>query len=410
MKKKTLILLITFFLLLSVIIFIAYLVRKNTNFLTFNISDQDINENNQNDDISEGEFIKLQEQKINGEKLNLPEGFEISIFAKGLSGPRDFTFNEEGSLIVTDLQAKKVFLIPDSNKDGSADKIVEIDKGLKNPHGVDFYKGDLYMSDETQVIVYRDLTNEGTYSKKEILIKDLPGGGHVTRTVKIGPDNKLYLTIGSSCNVCDEDDERRAAMVRYNLDGSGQEIFATGLRNTVDFVFKESSEHFEIWGVDNGRDLIGDDIPPEEVNIIEIDKNYGWPFCYGNGIANPEYSSKRDFCKDESAFPKYNMQSHSAPLGLTFIPDNSSFPEEFKDNLIVAFHGSWNREVPTGYKLVRIDTSKSEPEIIDFITGWLGSNGESWGRPVGIEFDQNGNLFLSDDKSGLIYKISYKND
>lgn len=407
MKKKTIIILILFLLFFISLVFALYFIKKNTNFLTFNIPEQEINDNNQNEVIDGEKFLDLKEHEINGQTLNLPEGFEISIYANSLNSPRDFTFNDSNSLIVSDIQSKKIFLLPDNNNDGKADQTIEIDKNFKNPHGIDFYEGDLYLADENQVFVYRDLTNEGKFSKKEILIKNLPTGGHVTRTIKIGPDKKIYLTVGSSCNLCEESDKRRAALVRYNLDGTGQEIFAEGLRNTVDFIFKNSGESFEIWGVDNGRDLIGDNLPPEEVNIIAQGKHYGWPYCYGDRIANPEYPEKDDFCKNQTTLPKYNMQAHSAPLGLTFIPENGNFPEELKDNLIVAFHGSWNRTVPTGYKVVRIDTNASEPKVIDFITGWLQSDGESWGRPVGVEFDKNGDLFLSDDKSGLIYKITY---
>ncbi len=158
----------------------------------------------------------------------------------------------------------------------------------------------------------------------------------------------------------------------------------------------------------NGRDRIGNDLPVEEVNIIEKGRHYGWPYCHGSGIPNPEYPDKENYCRHSTEFPIYEMQAHSAPLGLSFVPEG--FARELdQEDLIIAFHGSWNRTVPTGYKLIKIDTSNKQARAVDFITGWLLDNGTVWGRPVEVKFFNNA-LFISDDKTGVVYKVVYNRD
>lgn len=423
MKKKILIIIIV--LLTLAIATIAYFVNSNTHFLNFFPNSEEIAKNNDNfsGDLSQHRAQtvivpdKYQEGIFSEERiLNLPENFEISVFAVGLTKPRFFVVDPNNNLFVTDISQGKLFFIPDNNQDGVADNIVEVDSGLRNPHGIDIFENDVYVAEEHQVVVYRAVNEDGTYFTKEILITGLPQvGNHVTRTIRIGPDEKIYLTVGSSCNICEEDDSRRAAMLRYNLDGTGEEIIAEGLRNTVgfDFEFTNDEDIFKIWSVDNGRDLIGDDLPPEEVNVIEDGKHYGWPFCYGRKTVNPEYENEReDFCINETENPAYIMQAHSAPLDIRFIPSETDkqsvlFPRSLKDNIFISFHGSWNRTVPTGYKVITIDTSDEEDNITDFITGWLQEDGEIWGRPVGLGFDLDGSMFITDDKEGVIYKVVY---
>lgn len=281
-----------------------------------------------------------------------------------------------------------------------------IDSNLKSVHGIIFYEGDLYAAEETQVVVYRGVDEQGNFDQKEIIIDNLPGGGgHTTRSLAISPDEKLFVSVGSSCNVCEEDDPRRAAVVWYDLDGSNEELFAEGLRNSVGITIKEKGEEYELWGVDNGRDRIGDDLPVEEVNIIEKGRHYGWPYCHGSGIPNPEYPDRENYCRYSTTFPIYEMQAHSAPLGLSFVPQGFAQGLDQED-LIIAFHGSWNRTVPTGYKVVRIDTSDPQASAVNFITGWLLESGVDWGRPVEARFFQD-TLYVSDDKAGVIYKVVY---
>jgi len=331
-------------------------------------------------------------------KLFLPENLEISVFAGGMNAPRSLDFSDPANVFVTDIGAGEVKLLRDNDGDGVAEEIVTVDRGLRRPHGIDLHQNDLYVGEENQVVVYRNLKNDGTFERKEIIIRSLPfGAGHSTRTVKIGPDEKIYVSVGSSCNVCVEKDERRAAMLRYNLGGSFDRIIASGLRNTVGFTFRETENGFEIWGVDNGRDRIGDNLPPEEINLIYVSgsteaKNFGWPYCFGNGINNPEFPNQKDFCQTQTEFPSVNMQAHSAPLGIEF----------FGSDMLVAFHGSWNRSEPTGYKIVKV---RADGQVEDYVSGWLESSGQAWGRPVDLKFDAEGNLFVTDDEAGVVYRI-----
>lgn len=427
-KRQTL--LIIFAVVLLIIIALVVYLAQNTS-LFFSISNENLIQNNENIVSSPSDLeaddqgdlntltstsLIISDQFKKGvfsqpRNLNLPEGFEISVWAIDLRGARAIDFTAKNNIVVTAKNSGEVYLIKyDLNSEISGEKVL-IDRGLRTPHGIDYYNGDLYVAEETRVIVYRKLTEEGKFETKDVIISNLPSGGHSTRTILVGPDEKLYVSIGSSCNLCEEKDSRRAAIVRYNLDGSEQEIFAAGLRNTVDFISKEGDSNLQFWGVDNGRDELGDDLPPEEVNSIRESQHYGWPYCYGNQINNPEYPTRKDFCLNETQSPIYNMQAHSAPLGLTFVPEASTdqlvnFPKGLKDDLFVTFHGSWNRTVPTGYKVVRINSGSTQSEPVNFITGWLDSSGV-WGRPVGIRFDLQGNMFIADDQNGVIYKVKY---
>jgi glucose/arabinose dehydrogenase len=346
---------------------------------------------------------------VGGKELFAPEGFRISIYATGIKGARFFSFAPDGTMFVGSNTGDSIYAIPNNN--GSAGTPVVIEDNLNTPHSVYYYNGDLYLAEQIRVSVYRGIKSDGTYNSKEVLVDNLPGGnkltggGHTTRTVVIGPDNKMYVSVGSSCNVCIEDDNRRAAIMRYNLDGTGGEIYASGLRNTVGFSFNDG----KLWGLDMGRDQIGDDIPPEEVNIIEQGKNYGWPYCYGDKINNPEYKDKAEYCKTQTQAPVLGLQAHYAPLGIAFENEAAmaSWPSVFSSGFFGAMHGSWNRTVPTGYKVIWVDTKSSPMKEYNFITGWLDGSG-AWGRPVGVGFDPAGNMYISDDKQNLIYKVQYQ--
>lgn len=425
------ILLITVLLVLVVVSIVAVFVflRTNTSLLSSSLSPDEIDSNNSNDKLNvveENELVDLvprelithsdilQTEEFEGRSLNLPANFEIEIYAAGLGDARAFTFGD-GGMFITDRSGGRLLFVRDMSGNGVAegtDDIFVVDDGLRTPHGVFWFEDKLYLAEEHQVVVYSDFYLAGAFRSKDVLISGLPTGGHSTRTVVIGPDRKLYLSVGSSCNVCEEDDERRAAISRYDLNGNFEKVYASGLCNTVGMVFHldKSNLSYGLWGVDNGRDRIGDDIPPEEVNLIREDGDYGWPYCYGAGLANPEYSERAEYCSSETQSPAYAMQAHSAPLGISFLERAESlWPDNLDDNIFVTFHGSWNRTVPTGYKLVRIDPSSDSAETINFITGWLDDSGEVWGRPVHVDFDSHGDMYISDDKAGVIYRVSYTN-
>ncbi|MFA5134445.1 MAG: PQQ-dependent sugar dehydrogenase [Patescibacteria group bacterium] len=419
--------------------FAYYFLKDNTSVLSGPLTNDQLDENNLNntnaatntatnaarDSGSEGSpadlvtlvplELTVPEQYATGvfaqnRMLNAPAGFTVSVFAAGLQEPRFMAFDNEGNLIVADKGAGALYVLPDENGDGAADGKIQIDSGLRVMHSVFYYKGNLYAAEEHQVSVYRSFRPDGTYTTKEIVVPGLPSdGGHSTRTVVVGPDEKMYVSIGSSCNLCEETDGRRAAIMRYDLDGSNGEVFASGLRNSVGIEFYDG----DLWAVDNGRDRIGDDIPPEEVNVIAKGGHYGWPYCYGDRIVNPEYAGAREaFCTDETVPPAYSMQAHSAPLGMEFMAseaeNSGNFPHNLAGNLFIGFHGSWNRTVPTGYKVVRIDTNSAGSGTINFVTGWLQEDGNAWGRPVDVEFSPDGTLYISDDEAGAIYRVVYK--
>ncbi len=351
------------------------------------------------------------------DNISLPQGFMIDVFADTLDGssvsypgpnpgPRMMLLKER-VLFVTIPNLGKVVALPDENDDKKADRVVTFIDKLNNPHGIDYYNGWFYIAEENRVIRVKESGNDLRPDMEtfEILIDNLPTGGHFTRTVKIH-NNSLYLSTGSSCNVCNEKDERRAAITKCNIDGTGCRVYAKGMRNSVGFVFHPATGL--MYATENGRDMLGDDIPPDEINIIEEGKNYGWPICYGKNIHDTDFDKNvyiRNPCMEPFEMPGLvDLQAHSAPLGLAFYY-GESFPQEYRGDLFVAYHGSWNRKEPTGYKIVSIDML--DLTVKDFATGWL-TGGNVLGRPVDIIVADDGSLFVSDDNAGKIYRISYQ--
>ena len=343
--------------------------------------------------------------------LNLPPGFHIKVFASGLKGVRWLGLSPEGVVYATVRSEARVVTLPDADKDGVADSANTFADNLQGVHGIDFHEGAVYVATEGEIIRLEDTDKDGAADKRDVIASDLPeGGGHSTRTIAFGPDGKLYVSAGSSCNVCVETDPKRAAISRYSADGKFEKVFAKGLRNAVGIIFHPITK--ELWATNNGRDNLGDNIPPETVYTIKEDTDYGWPFCYGDKVPDESQSPPPGYC-EKTGVPAVKMQAHSAPLGLAFYTGDQ-FPAQFKGDLFVAFHGSWNRTVPTGYKLVRIrmrenqpDTSAGDKMVEDFATGWfLGE--DAWGRPVNPMMGPDGSLLLTDDKANAIYSIYYR--
>ena len=339
------------------------------------------------------------------ETVNLPPGFGISVFAQDLRDPRMMTLGPDGQLYVAERGAGRIVCLPDRDGDGVTDGVEVVAEGLSAPSSIAFYQdGSLYVGETTRILRLSEPDDKGVFQKRGVIIDGLPSGSHSTRTVLFSPDwSWLLVSVGSSCNVCIEEDERRAAIVRYNPDGSGQEIYARGLRNAVGITFRPSTD--ELWATNNGRDWLGDDLPPETVHLVRQGDDFGWPRCHAGRIVDPDFG-KPGACEGVAA-PVVEMQAHSAPLGVTFYV-GQQFPEEYRGDLFVAFHGSWNRSVPTGYKVVRIPMQNGEPgPVYDFATGWLRQDGTRWGRPVDVLTGPDGSLFASDDEGGVIYRIFY---
>lgn len=360
-------------------------------------------------------------QSKNGEEtpampLRFPPGFSISIYAKGLIDPRVLAYDPAGNIIVSIPSEGKVLALKDENRDGFAEKHIVVAEGLKSPHGLatrcinDVCT--MYIAETDQVARYDfDTYNIKAINKKKII--DLPGGGnHFSRTLMFMPypdHDRLLVSVGSSCNVCNEHDDRRAKILSANFDGSDLKTFASGLRNSVFMAIHPVNG--KIWATEMGRDLLGDDTPPDEINLIEEGKNYGWPICYGKNIHDTEFDKNtyiRNPCMAPFEVPSYiDIPAHSAPLGLTFFPEEG-WPEEYWYNLLVAYHGSWNRSEPTGYKIVRykLDAQGNYLGAEDFISGWLTKEG-ALGRPVDILIQPGGTIYVSDDKAGAVYKVIY---
>lgn len=336
--------------------------------------------------------------------INLPPGFGIGVFAQGLNGPRMLAIGPDGQLYVADRDANRIVRLPDLNKDGVADGIQVVADNLLRPSSLAFYKdGSLYVGETTRILRLSEPDARGVFQKRQVVIDGLPSAGHNTRTVLFSPDwRTLFVSIGSSCNDCIENDPRRATIMRYNPDGSGGQVFASGLRNAVGITFRPGTN--ELWATNNGRDYLGEDLPPDTIHLVKQGDNYGWPRCHAGDIVDPELGNPNS-CQG-IAQPMVKMQAHSAPLGLTFYT-GSQFPVEYRGGLFVAFHGSWNRNVPTGYKVVFIPFQDGKPGAVqDFAMGWL-VNGTDWGRPVDVITAPDGSLFVSDDSSGTIYRIIY---
>ena len=344
-------------------------------------------------------------------QLKAPDGFHISVFARNIDGARVMIFSPGGTLLVSESGEGRVVALPDPKHTGKPEREVDVLTGLNEPHGLAFYQGKLYVAENDKVRSY-DWDEAGPRATNPKTLAELPtGGGHSTRTVLFHGD-KMYVSAGSSCNVCIEKDPRRATVMEFNPDGSGQKIFAKGLRNAVGLAVNPKTD--TVWVTVNGRDWLGDDLPPETIYDLGKDGgDAGWPFCYSDRVPDPNFTKPGDNRCQSVLEPKVQMQAHSAPLGLAFY-EGTSFPAEFQNSIFLAFHGSWNRSVPTGYKIVRVKLDdKGQPVggAQDFITGWI-PPGEtkkgSWmGRPVWVLFGNDGAMYVSDDAAGVIYRVTY---
>lgn len=329
--------------------------------------------------------------------LTVPPGFEISVFADGLGGVRGLEMGPDDMLYAALSGSGRIMRLDPSGLTEPS----EVVDGLNRPYGIAFHDGWMYVGERHQVVRFRG----PAYRTAEVVVPGLPtGGSHWTREIVFGPDGMLYLSIGSSCNLCEERDPRRAAVIRYRPDGTDETIVAEGLRNAAGLAVHPESG--VVWASQNERDMLGDDIPAEEINILSDGRHFGWPYCYGDRQPNPEYRDRADFCRG-TVPPALSIQAHSAPLGMVFY-SGRQFPQEYQGDLFVALHGSWNRSERTGYKLVRVRVEDGRPvSYEDFATGWLSPGGRVSGRPVYPEVGPDGSLFLSDDEGGRIYRIRW---
>jgi glucose/arabinose dehydrogenase len=340
-------------------------------------------------------------------RLRVPDGFTVTRFSGGLDGVRFMALSPDGVVYASQPGKGRIVRLPDGDRDGYADSAAVVVTGLRQPHGLAFHKGALWVAN-TDGVVRVPLGANGLASGPAVYVNHYPGGnGHWTRTIVFGSDSAMYVAVGSSCNLCVEQSPDRAAVLRFNEDGSGKRLYASGLRNAVGLAVHPATG--ALWASQNERDNLRPDhenLPPEEINILRDGGDYGWPYCYGNRIPNPEYNDVSRCAR--TIAPALELQAHSAPLGMTFLHRATRFPADYRGDLLVAYHGSWNRDTPTGAKVVRVHVKDGAPTgVEDFITGWQPPHGRRWGRPADVVVAGDGSVLVSDDAGGTIYRITH---
>jgi glucose/arabinose dehydrogenase len=339
------------------------------------------------------------------ERLAAPDGMRVQVYSTDVPLARVMLFTPDGDLIVSRTRAGVVSLLErDRNADGIADGYRVLFDNLDGPHGLALHDGWLYIAERTAIrrVRFDATTGNASGSLEPVLTGLTTDGFHQTKTIGIGPDGWLYLAHGSSCNVCVEKDPRRATMMRLRPDGSGAEIYATGLRNSVGFDWAPWDG--ALYATDNGRDLLGDDFPPDELNRIEQGRFYGWPYVNGFGVADPDLGG--EYAGDPvPTHPMHGFRPHNAPLGIHFVR-TARLPAGYERTALVALHGSWNRSTPDGYKVVALRwRDDGTIEESDFLTGFLNDEGII-GRPAFVTEGPDGAIYVSDDYAGVIYRVS----
>ncbi len=343
-------------------------------------------------------------------KLKVPAGLEIGVYAAKVSGARSMTMAEDGTIFVG-TRGSEVYVVRDTNGDGKADEERVLLKDLNSPNGVAYKDGDLYVAEISRVLKYPKILSQLSNPPQPIVVKgDFPDKSHHGwKFIAFGPDGKLYVPVGAPCNNCLESDARFASITRMNSDGSGFEIVAHGVRNTVGFDWHPKTK--ELWFTDNGRDWMGEDLPACEINRLQkVGQHFGFPFCHAGDVTDPEFGKGRP-CS-EFVPPVVKLGAHVAPLGMRFYT-GKSFPAEYEGQVFFAEHGSWNRSVRSGYVVNRLifDTKQPNkaPRVEPFVTGFLYREGLREivaGRPVDVLVIRDGSVLISDDHGGAIYRVS----
>lgn len=343
-------------------------------------------------------------------QFRLPAGFKVAIYARDLGEARMIAVSEQGEVFITIRDQGKVVRLRDTDKDGASDEKTVVAE-LEDVHGINIHDGIMYLA-TVKELYEAQILPDGDISEPQLILDDLPDGGqHPNHTLAFGPDNRLYVSIGSSCNACKETNKEQAAIVQMNADGTARKVFAEGLRNTMGFGWHPQTA--EMWGMDHGIDWLGDNEQKEELNKLEEGRHYGWPYIYGHGKFNPadqpEELKYEEFA-EKTTFPELLYpQAHVAALGMLFYT-GEQFPEDYHGDAFIALHGSWNRSEPVGYKVVRLRYSDDgQPQQFeDFLSGFLIEEGRAhFGRPVGLAVHTDGSLFVTDDSNGIVYRISY---
>ena len=339
------------------------------------------------------------------DKISLPPGFKISVYAGDVPGARSMTLSPNGTLFVGTRTLGAVYALVDRDRDNAAEEVITLARGLNMPNGVAFRDGALYVAEVNRVLRYDNIEAALNDPPKPVVVNDTfpTDRHHGWKFIRFGPDGKLYVPVGAPCNICEPVEGRYGGIFRMEPDGTGLEQFALGVRNSVGFDWHPATE--ELWFTDNGRDWMGDDMPPDELNHApRKGLHFGFPYCHGRSVPDPEFGKSRR-C---GAFtpPARELGPHVASLGMRFYT-GEMFPEKYRGQIFIAEHGSWNRTTPIGYRvtLVRLEGGRAVAYEV-FAEGWL-QGGRAWGRPVDLLVMPDGALLVSDDHAGAIYRISY---
>jgi len=338
--------------------------------------------------------------------IRMPEGFRIAVFADNVPGARSMAWGRDGILFVGTRDEGKVYAVVDRNRDHRAERVVVIADGLDMPNGVAYRNSSLYVAEVSRVLRYDGIDNRLDDPPPPVVVRDdFPTDGHHGwKYIGFGPDDRLYVPVGAPCNVCLKEDKRYAAILRMRPDGTNLEVFASGIRNTVGFDWHPVTA--ELWFTNNGRDWMGDDTPPETLHRADrIGRHFGFPYCHAGTLPDPEYGDQAPCSRFDP--PAARMPAHVAPLGMTFYR-GERFPEAYRTNIFIAEHGSWNRSAPVGYRVTRMVLENNRVVRYEpFAEGWLRSR-KAWGRPVDVIETPEGDLLVSDDRAGVIYRITYE--
>ena len=339
--------------------------------------------------------------------IKLPDGFHIHVFADSVPNARSMCWGDEGTLFVGSRGAGNVYAIKDDNGDFKADRVIVIAGGLNSPNGVAFKDGSLYVAEINRILRYDDIENRLTDPPQAVVVFDAypTDKHHGWKFIRIGPDGKLYVPVGAPCNICESEDPIYASITRINLDGSELEIYAHGVRNTVGFDWHPHTG--ELWFTDNGRDLMGDNLPPDELNRApKMGMHFGYPYCHGSTISDRNFGAGRE-CENYEP-PAQELGPHVAALGMRF-NTSTTFPSAYGNKIFIAEHGSWNRTFPIGYRVMMVETNQQQQATSYdvFAEGWLQGR-TRYGRPVDIEFMTDGSMLISDDFADRIYRVYYR--
>jgi glucose/arabinose dehydrogenase len=346
-------------------------------------------------------------------EIKLPPGFAIEVYSDQVPNARQMALSPKGILYVGSRGEGKVYAVVDGNKDGRADQVHVIARGLKMPSGVAFRDGALYVGDISRILRWDGIDARIAGPPKPVVVSEaFPGDRHHGwKFIAFGPDGLLYVPVGAPCNVCESEKPIYATITRMKIGADGKggapEIVASGIRNTVGFDWHPQTR--ELWIAENGRDDLGNDVPPDELNrVSKPGLHFGFPYCHGGDTPDPEFGKKQPCDRFEK--PAIKLGPHVAAIGMRFYT-GSQFPAAYRNQAFIAEHGSWNRDQPLGYRvtLVKIDGSRAL-SYETFAEGWLRKNGKAWGRPADVLVMPDGALLVSDDEAGAIYRITYRGE